>query len=280
MLNNKKKFLYPSFGKINLFLHILNKRHDGYHNLQTWFQFIDLRDYLYFTIRKDNKISIISNIKELSNKNNIIFNVLNSMKKYSSQPKGLDIYIKKNIPIGAGLGGGSSNAATTLIAINNLWKCNLNNEMLHKIGYKISADIPIFLFQKAAWAEGIGEILIEKHYIEQYILLIKPRFRISTKFFFSKMFDCYFKEKIDHIEINFSKLTNSFLPLILKYYPQFYEELKKLPNYDKLKLSGTGSCFYLLSSNVEFLKKNQCFLKKNIDSCIVKTLNSAPVNSL
>ncbi|WP_116963390.1 4-(cytidine 5'-diphospho)-2-C-methyl-D-erythritol kinase [Fastidiosibacter lacustris] len=273
-----QSLIYPSFAKINLFLHITGKRHDGYHDLQTWFQFIDLKDYLHFTPRQDNEISILSNIKITELYNNLVYKASNALKAFAQNPIGFDIFIEKNIPLGAGLGGGSSNAATTLIALNTLWQCNLSNEMLHAIGVKLGADVPIFLFQKAAWAEGIGELLTEKPYIEQYALIIKPNFHASTAKLFNHPSLNKHKPLLDkNAEIDLSQQENVFLIAISNLYPDVCQELNKLPDANQLKLTGTGACFYLLNPDLDRLLQNKKNLKKDIDSWIVKTLNFAPV---
>ena len=265
---------YPSYAKINLFLHIIGKRKDAYHNLQTWFQFIDLKDFIQFKTRDDTDIKLSSNIVITDIHHNLVYKAAQLLKPYAQKYLGLEIHIDKHIPIGAGLGGGSSNAATTLIALNKLWNCNLSNEKLRTIGQKLGADVPIFVYQKAAWAEGIGEILTAKDYIKQYALVIKPNFHAKTMTFF------HHPDLNKHkAPLNKSIVTdplpheNVFLDVIIKIHPKFYDELKKLPNADALRLTGTGACFYLLSKDYNLLLQNQKKLKKDVDSWIVKTLN-------
>ena len=138
------KLQYKSYAKLNLFIRILEKRLDGYHNLQSIFEKINLFDVLTFESRRDNKILLKSNIKALEEEN-IIIDVINLMREKSKvKTTGLNINLRKNIPIGAGLGGGSSNAATALIAVNRLWKINKNNEYLKRLSLSIGSDIPFF----------------------------------------------------------------------------------------------------------------------------------------
>lgn len=269
---------YPSYAKINLFLHITSKRDDGYHNLQTWFQFIDLKDFLHFSFTEDHQISLSSNINISKDEDNLIYKAALALKPFAKANTGINIHLDKNIPMGAGLGGGSSNAATTLIALNTLWQCDLSNEKLHKIGQNLGADVPIFLLQEAAWAEGIGEVLTSKAYIEQYALIIKPQFHASTAALFN------------HPKLNKSKVIldgtttmnpllheNVFFEVINTLYPEVINELQNLPQANDLRLTGTGACFYLLSTDYHQLLQNQKKLEKDVDSWIVKTLNFAPV---
>ena len=273
-----KPITYPAYAKINLFLHITGKREDGYHNLQTWFQFVNLKDSIRFIPRADNQITITSNITISNPQDNLVYKAAQLIKPFAKSPSGIKIHIDKKIPMGAGLGGGSSNAATTLIALNKLWHCHLSKVQLLVMARKLGADVPIFIFQQAAWAEGIGELLTIKPYIEQYALIIKPNFHAPTA------------ELFNHPELNKHKpplsasITNDplaheniFTEVIIKLYPHIYAELNQLPDASSLRLTGTGACFYLLSTDYNLLLQNQKKLKKDVDSWIVKTLNFAPV---
>ena len=146
----------PSPAKLNLFLHITGRRENGYHELQSIFQLIDLFDWLEFTQTNDPAIHI-DGLSDVDQEQNLIYKAIQILKPYAQNISGLNIRIEKNIPMGAGLGGGSSNAATTLIVVNQLWQCGLSIEQLAKLGVKLGADVPIFVYGRNAWAEGIGE---------------------------------------------------------------------------------------------------------------------------
>ncbi|WP_440617166.1 4-(cytidine 5'-diphospho)-2-C-methyl-D-erythritol kinase [Cysteiniphilum sp. 6C5] len=273
-----KPITYTSYAKINLFLHITGKRDDGYHNLQTWFQFVDLKDFLHFSLREDGHIKLSANVSIGKDQDNLIYKAALALKPFAKANTGINIHLDKNIPMGAGLGGGSSNAATTLIALNKLWQCQLSDGQLHKIGLSLGADVPIFLFQKAAWAEGIGEILTPKPYIEQYALIIKPQFHASTAVLFNHPKLNKSKVILDNAKtINPLLHENVFFEVINTLYPEVINELQNLPQANDLRLTGTGACFYLLSTDYHQLLQNQKKLEKDVDSWIVKTLNFAPV---
>ena len=277
-----QQLILPAYAKVNLFLNITGKRTDGYHNLQTWFQFIDLKDNLIFSLtNKPQNFNLRSNKDICHKKDNLIFKAFMAIKKFAKKNQGVFIYLKKRIPMAGGLGGGSSNAATTLVALNQLWNCNLNLKKLIEIGVKIGADVPIFLFQRAAWAEGLGEKLTSKPYIEQYALIIKPNFHISTATMFA---DFNLKRNCLPLEqskiLNIKKLDNVFFKIIRKKHPHIQNVFKKLPDKNKLRLTGSGSCFYFLNSNYDRLLQNKRKLEKSVDSWIVKTLNSAPIEEL
>ena len=239
--------------KINLYLKILNKRKDGYHNIETSFQYIDLYDFLNFKESK-NDISIESNSHIFKNTNNTIFQAASMMKKYSNSSLGVSIKIEKNIPMGSGLGGASSNAASTILALNKLWGLGLSDEKLLNIGKEIGADVPFFIFGKNSLAKGIGEILENTESIKNNILVIDPQIHNSSK----KMFTLYDSWERDNEDID-NYLQNSFWGIFIKenhIIQKFYNE--NINNYD-LKLSGSGSCMY-----IEYKEKQEIYeiLKK------------------
>ena len=277
-MHTSQYLIFSSYAKINLFLHIVGKRADGYHNLQTWFQFIDLKDSLGFVSTAGKSgLKLENTITMHHEKYNLIFKAFMAMRPFSKKQIGISIFLKKRIPIGAGLGGGSSNAATVLIALNKIWKCGLSQQELINIGAKLGADVPIFLFKQAAWAEGIGEKLTPKSYIEQYALIIKPNFHISTVELFSNpdlKINCPLLERSKIL--NIESLDNIFFELIKKKHSGIERTFQNLPDKNKLRLTGSGSCFYLLNPNIKVLLKNQSKLEKSVDSWIVKTLNFIP----
>ena len=236
----------PSCAKINLFLHITQKRADNFHDLQTWFQFIDLKDQLTFKTNKNTfEIMIQSNQHISNNDENLVFKAAQTLKPFATKPCGLDIFIDKHIPMGAGLGGGSSNAATTLVVLNEIWQCHLDQSKLLKLGKSIGADVPIFIFAKSAWAEGVGDKLIEKAYTEQYALIIKPPFHASTAQLFNHPLLNKNATFIDHTRISSPEhLDNAFQSIIMSTQPMLQQLFEQLPDHDQLKLTGTGACFF------------------------------------
>ena len=268
-----KQNTYNSYAKINLFLHILNKRDDGYHNLQTWFTFVDLKDELAFEFNDSDNISITSNVTISSKEDNLVYKAIKLFQKeYSLDNVGVDIRVNKKIPMGAGLGGGSSNAATTLIAMRDHYKPEIENtDMLH-LGTKLGADVPIFLYGKSAWAEGIGDVLYHKNFKETYALLIKPDIHISTKEFFCS------KKLIKHTrllsvdsEFDRAAMSNSFEDVFFSLHPEFKAYIDALD--ENIRMTGTGSCFYLLSDDKAYLEQIATKVDKYLDKWLVKILN-------
>ena len=244
------KFLCPA--KLNLNLRVISKRNDGYHNLETTFQLIDLFDEITFE-KSDKSFGISCDGLEIEPENNLIFKSLNAIKDYCEIDKGVQVHLKKIIPIGAGLGGGSSNAATTLIALNKIWDLGLSREELAKIGKPLGADIPIFIYGRNAIATGIGDVLLDVELKKNKFLLICPNIEVSTSEMFRKL-------KINELG---PKHQNSFLDTLLrenKSIEEFY--VSNVNDYD-LKLSGTGSTLFIEYDRKDDLKKILQKIPKN-----------------
>lgn len=171
---------WPAPAKLNLFLHIVGRRPDGYHLLQTAFQFVDFNDLLDFSIRPDCDLSLRANYTCINLEDDLILRAARLLQRETGCKAGADITVTKQIPMGGGLGGGSSNAATTLAALNTLWSLGLTTAQLTALGLRLGADVPIFLYGHAAWAEGIGEKLTPIEPEESWYLIIYPGCHVST----------------------------------------------------------------------------------------------------
>jgi 4-diphosphocytidyl-2-C-methyl-D-erythritol kinase len=265
--------IYDSYAKINLFLHINSKRDDGYHNLQTWFTFVDLKDELSFEFNNSGIINIQSD-KTISNKeDNLIYKAIDAFREtYGVHHVGVDVDVVKNIPMGAGLGGGSSNAATTLIAMRDFCDASITNIDMLEIGAKLGADVPIFLYGQSAWAEGVGDILSPKKFDPCHLLLVKPNVHVSTKEFFESKSLIKTAMYIDKdAKLDLSATNNDFENV---FYAKFPEIKKYLMSVDEdFRMTGTGSCFYLLSKDRHILEKVATKIDKLLDKWLVKTLN-------
>ena len=222
--------------KINLFLNIISKRDDGFHNIETAFQLISIFDYLSFqTTNSHDEIKFDCFDKQLDSKSNIVLKVAEYLHSLAENPSGIKITLKKNIPIGAGLGGGSSNAASTLVALNKIWNLKLSRERLQKIGESFGSDIPFFVLGENAYGSGKGEILQKKDSTGKNYLVIYPNYHLSTQ----TMFELFDKENLERSE------KNSFLRTYLKTdktVRSFYEEIEK---DNIISLSGSGSSMFI-----------------------------------
>lgn len=267
----------PSPAKLNLFLHITGRRENGYHELQTIFQLIDLYDWMTFTPTLDEQIEI-DGLSEVRPEENLIYRAAQILRPHAKKFCGLNIKIEKNIPMGAGLGGGSSNAATTLIVLNQLWECSLNKEQLADYGVKLGADVPIFIYGKNAWAEGIGEHLSFIDLDQKQFIILKPDCFISTQLLFSQKTLTRDSKttKFCAYQLEPSNFGNNFEPLARQLYPEVEEAMQYLDQFGQAKLTGTGACVFIEVTNEmnidEILKHSPC------KSYLVNSLKESPLN--
>ena len=263
--------------KINLFLKVDKKRFDGFHNIESRFQLINLFDEI--TIKKTNNknISLKSNIRNKSFLNkNIILDACFKLQEAVGEDLGCEITVIKNIPMGAGLGGGSSNAASTLVSLNNLFKLNLSHIKLSQLGAELGADIPFFINGKNANVSGFGEILSPCDSINSKILLIYPNINVSTK----EMFDelkahrrIQGDKKVSDKHNDFQDIFNKKFPVISNFFSQSEVEFNL-----EFTITGTGSshfCFYKNELEIsEFVKK----IPNNWRFFNVEPLQYSPIN--
>ena len=267
----------PSPAKLNLFLHITGRRENGYHELQTIFQLIDLYDWMIFTPTLDEQIEI-DGLSEVRPEENLIYRAAQILRPHAKKFCGLHIKIEKNIPMGAGLGGGSSNAATTLIVLNQLWECGLNQEQLADYGVKLGADVPIFIYGKNAWAEGIGEHLSFIDLDQKQFIILKPDCFISTQLLFSQKTLTRDSKttKFCAYQLEPSNFGNNFEPLARQLYPEVEEAMRFLDQFGQAKLTGTGACVFIEVTNEmdidEILNHSPC------KSYLVNSLKESPLN--
>ena len=227
--------------KLNLTLEVLSKKSNGMHEISSHFQLIDLFDQV--TIQKtDNQFSSVKTnaLVNIDNENNIAFKAIEALSKLMNQDICCDIFIEKNIPMGGGLGGGSSNAAAVLIGINILFALKLNIDELMRIGSKIGADVPFFIFGRTALAKGIGDKLEETKSESKKFLVIAPNIHSSTKDMFLKWDSLNEQMMLRSIPKN----ENSFLKIFLEQEPEVREIYEELSEITPLRLSGTGSTFF------------------------------------
>ena len=262
--------------KINLFLNILKKRDDGYHDIQTYFQFIDLYDRITITENSTNDITFKSNNSDIDIEDNLCCKAVKILQEKigCQKNRGVDIYLEKNIPIGAGLGGGSSNAASILIGLNKLWMCNLSKNELAIMGEKLGADVPAFINGVPAYATGIGTNLRNFSIEKKFFLVVYPLIDIST----TKMYQSYLPEDlVKHINIdNMCENIgfNSFEPLLCKEYPEIKETLSIMRENSNGYVSGSGSCLFSIFDNEEDAKKAREFVSKSYQTYIVHSINN------
>jgi 4-diphosphocytidyl-2-C-methyl-D-erythritol kinase len=242
-VNTITRFLAPA--KLNLFLHITSRRADGYHCLQTVFQFLDYCDILCFSKRTDGILSChYSNGLNLSPEQDLIYRAAHLLQQYSGTPLGADIQVEKKIPMGGGLGGGSSNAATTLLALNKIWQLHLPYVILAEIGLKLGADVPVFVHGTAAWAEGIGELLTPITLDEPWYLVIEPGCHVSTAEIFNAKDLTRDALSVTMGDFLAGRCKNVCEEVVRCRYPPVGEALDWLSQYSPARLTGTGACLF------------------------------------
>lgn len=232
--------------KINLMLRILGRREDGYHMLQTYFQLLNWGDDMQFDLLESEDIDIHGDFGDLPTQQNLIYKAAVCLLAYKQNKGGIKISVKKRIPQGAGLGGGSSNAGTTLRILNQLWQCNLTESELIKIAVTLGADVPVFVFNKSAMAYGIGEKLTSYDIGKKHYVLIFPEASISTKEIFQDKDLCRNQSEIKPELVNDRKYwTNTCLPVVLRDYQEVAEIYKTAEKSSPVYMSGTGSTLFV-----------------------------------
>lgn len=266
----------PSPAKLNLFLHITGRRENGYHELQSIFQLIDLYDWMEFTQNDADQICI-EGLNSVDLEQNLIYKATQILKPFAKALTGLTINIEKNIPMGAGLGGGSSNAATTLIVVNQLWQCGLSISKLAELGVQLGADVPIFVHGKNAWAEGIGEHLTFIDLDQKQYIVLKPDCFISTQLLFSQktLTRDTKPTKFCAYQQNSSSFGNNFELLARKLYPEVDEAMHYLDQFGKAKLTGTGACVFV--EVTENMNIDEILVHSPCKAYLVKSLNESPL---
>lgn len=236
--------LWPSPAKLNLFLYITGQRANGYHDLQTLFQFVDYGDSLSFTVRDDSAIRLTTPTDGVAEDDNLVVRAARLLQKHAGISQGVDISLQKRIPMGGGLGGGSSNAATVLIALNTLWNCEYSDTELAQLGITLGADVPVFVMGHAAFAEGIGEILQPVEPQEKWFLIAHPGVSIPTPVIFG---DPELTRNTPKRTVNVllnTPYANDCEPIARKRFYEVEQLLSWLLEYAPSRLTGTGACVF------------------------------------
>jgi 4-diphosphocytidyl-2-C-methyl-D-erythritol kinase len=272
-----KKLILPAPAKLNLFLHINSQRDDGLHELQTIFQLLSYGDSLSFTLRNDKAINLNSRIPGVSTENNLVMRAAKLMQQHDKKRRGVDIVLTKRLPLGSGLGGGSSDAATTLHALNDLWEIDMPISMLLKLGLQLGADVPVFVQGQSCWAEGVGELITPMTLPEPWFVVISPQVSISTAEIF---FDKQLTRDTPKQTMSSSLIEtgeNNCQAVVLQRYPEVAEALNWLNRFGTAQMTGTGGCVF-----ARFIDKDEAQavldeLPKNYKGFIAQGLNQSPL---
>ncbi|NOX42557.1 MAG: 4-(cytidine 5'-diphospho)-2-C-methyl-D-erythritol kinase [Gammaproteobacteria bacterium] len=278
----RDKWLAPA--KLNLFLHITGRRADGYHLLQTVFQFIEFYDQLQFSVREDGVICRQSQLVGIDEKSDLSVRAAKLLQTTANSCLGTTIQIEKNIPMGAGLGGGSSDAATTLIALNSLWQLGFSIERLAALGIELGADVPVFVRGHAAWAEGIGEQLTNIDLPEPWYLVIVPPCHVSTGEIFNapeltrdappiKIRDFLSGQTAGQRTV----CGNACEPVVRSLYPEINKVFEWLSEHARPKLTGTGTCVFAAFESEQSAEDIAQRLPTQWRGLVAKGINVSPL---
>lgn len=274
---NKATNIWPAPAKLNLFLHITGRLDNGYHTLETLFQFLDYGDSLEIIANDSGIITITPDVPGVLTEDNLIYRAAMLLKEHATPEAGAEIRINKILPMGAGIGGGSSNAATTLVALNELWQCNVSSEKLAQLGLSLGADVPIFVHGFAAFAQGVGEKLTKVSPPQPWYLVIWPGVAVNTGDIFNAP---ELPRDTDHIsieQINSTLLKNDCEEVTKNRHPEVAKALDWLIQYAPAKMTGTGSCVFGEFDSEQAASVALSKLPESMHGFVAKGINESPL---
>jgi len=269
----------PAPAKLNLCLHVTGRRPDGYHSLQTAFQLLDYGDTLHFDLRHDNVIRLSTPLEGVNNQDNLIYRAARLLEPHCRhRPPGIDITLEKRLPMGGGLGGGSSDAATTLLALNELWGCGLSTAQLQTLGLSLGADVPVFVGGHSAWAEGVGEQLTPIELPERWFVVLTPQCQVSTAGVF-----CHKDLTRDTAPITVAAFLeqggkNDCQALVRRLHPEVDKALIWLDKFaSESKMSGTGASVFTAFESERAARDLLAQAPANLPGFVARGVSRSPV---
>ena len=252
---NPARLSCPAPAKLNLFLHVTGRRADGYHSLQTLFRFIDLHDTLHFDLRADGVVRRTNAVEGVEEDQDLCVRAARLLQSETGCRLGVDIGVEKRIPMGGGLGGGSSDAATTLLALNRLWSLGLSREKLMRLGLRLGADVPVFVFGENAFAEGVGEQLQAFPLPATWYVVLFPPVHVPTAKVFTHpeltrdsvsitMRALPIGQPEHAADLSGSQLRNDLQSVVCKLYPEVARHIALLAKYGAAAMTGSGACVF------------------------------------
>lgn len=273
----ERAWLAPA--KINLFLHVIGRRSDGYHTLQTAFRFLDLADTLHFTSRIDGEVVRLTDIPGVPATSDLTVRAARMLQAHCGITDGASIALEKRLPLGGGLGGGSSDAATTLIALNHLWGCGLDTVTLQQLGVRLGADVPVFIHGRACFAGGIGEMFSDIRIPPAWYLLACPQVCVPTREIF-----CAPELRRDSAPMEPSAWhpgvgRNDLEPVATVRYPAVAQTLATLRQFGTARMTGSGACCFAEFASREEAMAAQLRLPEGTVSHVAKGLDQHPLSA-
>lgn len=263
--------------KLNLFLHITGRREDGYHLLQTLFQLIDLCDELHFSINETGQIGRTRDEVGVSEDQDLSLRAARLLQRESGVSRGVDITLTKTIPIGGGLGGGSSDAATTLLALNKLWSLDYPSDRLAELALQLGADVPVFVAGKSAWAEGVGEVLDPVELEPCWYVLADPKIHVSTAEIFADPELTRNHPTITIRDFHAGRAGNDLETIARKHYPEIEQAFQFLSQFGSPRLTGTGACVFLPVEDKQAGDRILASFPESLGGYVAQGLNAHPL---
>jgi 4-diphosphocytidyl-2-C-methyl-D-erythritol kinase len=278
---------WPAPAKLNLFLHVTGRRADGYHDLQTVFQLIDRCDQIGLAVREDGRITRSAGMAEVEAEQDLAVRAARALQRHTGVTLGADIQVIKHIPAGGGLGGGSSDAASVLLALNALWRCDLGLPQLAQLGLNLGADVPVFVHGSSAWGEGRGERLTAMELAPRWFLVIHPGVGVSTAELFQAHELTRNSPVITIRAFSESDTVNVFEPVVCARRPEVAEALAWLAAQIDAhgrpiaaRLTGTGACIFAGFARAEDAERVAARVPDRWSSFVARGLNHSPLHAM
>lgn len=268
---------WPAPAKLNLMLRIVGRRKDGYHLLQTVFQFVELCDWITFHPVGNDQVHLSNTLPGVPEEADLTVRAARLLQAETGCKSGVIIEVNKNLPMGGGLGGGSSDAATTLVVLNRLWGLNLPKEKLLAMGLKLGADVPVFVFGHASWGEGVGEKLEKIEVPEKWVVILKPDCNVETKEIFCAEDLTRNSKSITMRGFIEGDQVNDCLKTVCRFYPMVEKALKELSQFSEARLTGTGACVFSQFDSYEKAKEAYNQLNSRWTAFLTKCVNESPL---
>jgi 4-diphosphocytidyl-2-C-methyl-D-erythritol kinase len=275
---------YPAPAKLNLFLRVTGRRADGYHLLQTVFRFIDFGDTLYFRIRQDGVIRRVNSVPGIPADEDIVVKAARLLRHEAGVKRGIEIRVRKRLPVGGGLGGGSSNAATVLLALNRLWGLHLKRRDLEALGLRLGADVPVFIFGESAFAEGIGEKLRPVALPPRWYLVLVPPVMVTTRKVFEHPDLTRNSTPVTMSAFSAVKGQNDLEAVVCSTYPDVARHLDwlraRVGEAGVAALTGSGACLFAEFSTEEEARRLASLLPPTMHGFVAQGLDRHPLRRL
>jgi 4-diphosphocytidyl-2-C-methyl-D-erythritol kinase len=269
--------IWPAPAKLNLFLHVVGRRADGYHLLQTVFQFLDYGDELEFEVTGDGHIARATGLPGVPEEADLTMRAAQLLQRHAGARQGATIRLRKRLPVGGGLGGGSSDAATTLIALNRLWGLGLPVSELAALGLRLGADVPGFVHGRAAWAEGVGEVLTPVEAPCSWYVVVVPPVQVATADIFA---DPHLTRDTPPITIRAflaGRGHNDLEPVVRRRYPAVDQALRWLGGFGAARMTGSGACVFLAAADRDDAERILALAPAPLTGFVARGMNRHPL---